>query len=78
MCYNIGTVKNTNKTKERKNTMKIVTVDVEIKKALEKKGYKWNKMEIKRFMGNDPYKFEVKLDGKLVEIYDCKKEAFFD
>lgn len=55
----------------------MIIVNVEIEKALIKKGYEWSKIEIKSFLGYTD-KYEVKLDGKLVEIYDCKKKAFFD
>lgn len=53
------------------------TVNVEIENALVKKGYKWSKIEIKSHLGYIG-KYEVKIDGKLVEIYDCKKQAFYD
>lgn len=57
--------------------MKAKTVNAEIEKALIKKGYKWNKIEIKSHLGYTS-KYEVKLDGRLVEVWDCKKQAFYD
>lgn len=53
------------------------TVNAEIEKALLKKGYNWDKMVLKSVWGYT-YKYDVILDGKYVEQYDCKKKAFFD
>ena len=52
-------------------------VDEEIKKALIKKGYNWKDISIKSFLGYT-YEYEIKLDGKFVEVYDCRKKAFID
>ena len=52
-------------------------VDEEIKRALTKKGYSWEDVSIKSFLGY-AYLYEIKLDGKLVEVYDCRKKAFID
>lgn len=52
------------------------TVDAEIKKALIKKGYKWNEISI--INPHYTHLYEVKLDGKLVEFYDDRKSAFID
>ena len=52
-------------------------VDEEIKKALIKKGYSWKDISIKSFLGYT-YEYEIKLDGKFVEVYDCRKKAFID
>lgn len=52
-------------------------VDEEIKKALAKRGYTWKSITIKSFLGYT-YEYEIKLDGKLVEVYDCRKKAFVD
>ena len=52
-------------------------VDEEIKRALIKKGYTWKEISIKSFLGY-AYLYEIKLDGRLVEIYDCGQKAFID
>lgn len=52
-------------------------VNAEIEKALIKKGYKWHEISIAPYMGYTNL-FGVKLDGKLVEIYDSKKKRFFE
>ena len=52
-------------------------VDEEIKRALIKKGYTWKEISIKSFLGYID-KFEIKLDGRLVKVYDCRKKAFID
>lgn len=52
-------------------------VDEEIKRALTKKGYSWEDVSIKSFLGY-AYLYEIKLDGRLVEVYDCRKKAFID
>lgn len=53
------------------------TVDSEIKKGLIKKGYKYNEISIRSYMGYTNL-FGVKLDGKLVEIYDAKGKRFIE
>ena len=55
----------------------MVYVDEEIKRALIKKGYTWKEISIKSVWGYI-YKFEIKLDGRLVEVYECRKKAFID
>ena len=55
----------------------MVYVDEEIKKALIKKGYKWEDVSIKPFCGYT-YLYEINLDGRLVAVYDCRKKAFTD
>ena len=55
----------------------MVYVDEEIKRALIKKGYNWEDISIKSFLGCS-YLYEIKLDGRLVEVYDCRKKAFTD
>ncbi len=53
------------------------TVDSEIKNALINKGYKWENINIKPYLGYT-HLYEIKLDGKLVEIYDTKREYFIN
>lgn len=53
-------------------------VDEEIKKALIKKGYKWNDISISCWMNFYTDLFEVKLDGKFVEVYNAKTKTFED
>ena len=55
----------------------MVYVDEEIKRALIKKGYSWEDVSIKSFLGY-AYLYEIKLDGRLAEVYDCRKKAFID
>lgn len=55
----------------------MVYVDEEIKRALIKKGYNWEDISIKSFLGY-AYLYEINLDGRLVEVYDCRKKAFID
>ena len=61
----------------RKGERTMAYVDEEIKRALIKKGYNWEKISIKSFLGYS-YLYEIKLDGRLVEVYDCRKKAFTD
>lgn len=52
-------------------------VDTEIKNALRNKGYRWENITIKSFLGYIHF-FEIKLDGKFVEVYDARKKMFID
>lgn len=54
-----------------------MTVNLEIENALTNKGYKWENITIKSYLGYT-YLYEIKLDGKLVEIYDARKKCFID
>lgn len=54
---------------------KIVNKEIEI--ALKNKGYNWEVITIRSFLGYTNL-YEIKLNGKLVEIYDTKKKAFED
>ena len=42
---------------------------------LRNKGYTWKTITIKPRFTNY---YEIKLDGKLVEVYDVRKKAFVD
>ncbi len=53
------------------------TVDLEIKSALINKGYKWENINIKPYLGY-VHLYEIILDGKLVEIYDTRRKCFID
>ncbi len=53
------------------------TVNSEIKNALTNKGYKWENINIKHYLGYT-HLYEIKLDGKLVEIYDTRRKCFID
>ncbi len=53
------------------------TVNSEIKNALTNKGYKWENINIKPYLGYT-HLYEIKLDGKLVEIYDTRRKCFID
>ena len=52
-------------------------VDNEIKKGLTTKGYTWNEIKIKSYLGYT-HLFGVYLDGKLKEVYNANKKAFVD
>lgn len=54
-----------------------MAVDSEIKTKLKNKRYKWENITIKSYLGYT-YLYEIKLDGKLVEIYDARKKCFID
>ena len=54
-----------------------MTVNSEIEIKLKNKGYKWENIIIKSFLGYT-YLFEIKLDGKSVEIYDARRKCFVD
>lgn len=58
--------------------MSKLTLDEEIKIALTKKGYKWNEISITRWMNFYTHLFEIKLDGKFVEVYNTKTGTFED
>ena len=53
------------------------TINSEIESALTNKGYKWKSIIIKSFLGYT-HLYEIKLNGRLVEIYDTRKKAFVD
>ena len=48
------------------------------KEECEKKGYKWNEISITRWMNFYTHLFEIKLDGKFVEVYNTKTGTFDD
>lgn len=54
-----------------------MTVNSEIESTLKNKGYKWENITIKSFLGYT-HLYEIKLDGKLVEVYDTRKKCFVD
>ena len=51
------------------------TINQEIENALTDKGYKWKNISITSRFTNY---YEIKLDGKLVETYDTRKNMFVD
>ena len=51
------------------------TINQEIENALTDKGYKWKNISITPRFTNY---YEIKLDGKLVEVYDTRKNMFVD
>lgn len=53
------------------------TVDHEIKKALKAKGYTWNEIKIKSYLGYT-HLFGVYLDGEFKEVYNANKKEFVD
>ena len=50
-------------------------INSEIENALTEKGYKWKDISITPRFTNY---YEIKLDGKLVEVYDTRKKTFVD
>ena len=54
-----------------------MTVNLEIVNALINKGYKWKTITIKPFLGYT-HLYDIRLDGKLVEVYDVRKKMFID